>query len=281
MKTRELHELKKDTANDIADPFLKWAGGKRWLVKKLIGKLPSNYNRYFEPFLGAGTVFFAIKPNKAYLSDINEELILTFNQIKTNVSEVIRHLKRFPRNEEAYYLQRDAKLTSEAKLAARFIFLNKTCWNGLYRVNRAGKFNVPYGYKGRVKVFDEDNLLRASRSLANATIKSCGFVQALRDCQKGDLVYLDPPYTVAHENNGFIKYNSKIFSWDDQINLAKLFQELNKRGCYVIMSNAYHKSILNLYRKFNFETLQRQSLIACRSTARRMVDELVITNFQW
>src|SRR3990170_7214919 len=243
METKDLHKAK---------PFLRWAGGKRWLVDELAKIIPNDYNHYYEPFLGAGSLYFNVNVSKAHLSDINSELILTYKMIKQDYLKVIEHLNEFHNSRKHYYLIREKKLKNQYKRAARFIYLNKTCWNGLYRENSSGKFNVPYGNKKNTEIFKEDNLMATHLKLKNANLFNSDFETALKNCKEGDLIYLDPPYTVAHQNNGFIKYNSKIFSWEDQERLSKLMMALNKKGCYLVLSNASHESILLLYKGFNF-----------------------------
>lgn len=268
-----------ESNNSLVRPFLRWAGGKRWLMKILLKIIPEDYKVFHEPFLGAANLFFALNPPKAYLSDINSELILTYNQLRLNYSNVISHLKQIKDNKKNYYNVRQNIPQNLAARAARFIFLNKTCWNGLYRENREGKFNVPYGYKVKTEIYDESNLMNVSKVLKNATVKSDDFESILKNSNKGDLVYLDPPYTVAHQNNGFITYNSKIFSWTDQERLASVIKELDSAGCSIILSNAYHKNILRLYSNYKCKKVNRMSIIGRNPSSRRKINESLITNF--
>ena len=262
-----------------AKPFLRWAGGKRWLVDELIKIIPADIKNYYEPFLGAGSLYFNIDVNKAYLSDINSDLILTYKMIKKDYKQVLYHLNNFKNSKKNYYIVREKEFKNEFKKAARFIYLNKTCWNGLYRENSSGKFNVPYGNKKHTEIFNEENLEAVNLKLKNAHLYDYDFEYALRNCEEGDLIYLDPPYTVAHQNNGFIKYNSKIFSWSDQKRLSKLMKSLNDKGCYLILSNASHESILLLYDGFNFINITRHSIIGAKSDSRKKIKEYLITNF--
>jgi DNA adenine methylase len=260
-------------------PFLRWAGGKRWLVESLVPQLPRDFTDYYEPFLGAGTLFFAIRPKRAFLSDSNEELMRTYQQLKEDSQEIIKWLKTLRNTKTGYYHIRKSKVKNPARFAARFIFLNKACWNGLYRVNRRGEFNVPYGNKQGTEIYVEENLKAVSKALADVALMVCDFEESLKMCKKRDLIYLDPPYTVAHEKNGFLKYNSKIFSWEDQIRLAAIVEGLHARGCYVVISNAYHSSILNLYKNFAVQKLTRASIISGEASGRRRIHEALIKNF--
>lgn len=248
-------------------------------MKKIMPELPADFKNYYEPFLGAGTFFFAARPKRAFLSDSNEELILTYEQLKNNCDAVIDWLKKFKNTKTAYYEIRDDKPISSAKAAARFIFLNKTCWNGLYRVNRKGEFNVPYGNKKKTEIYVEENLKAVAKALLSAELRSCDFQVLLKNCKEKDFIYLDPPYTVAHERNGFLMYNSKIFSWEDQVRLAKIVEDLHVRGCYVALSNAYHSSIRSLYKTFETVKFTRASVISGEIYGRRRVHELFLKNF--
>lgn len=261
-------------------PFLRWAGGKRWLINNIKKIIPTDFNNYYEPFLGAGSLFFSLKPNKAYLSDINEELILTYFGIKKNYRAVTKYLNQYKNNKTNYYRIRDSSPKSDYEKAARLIYLNKTCWNGLYRVNNNGKFNVPYGFKKNISIYDVNNLKIVSDSLKNVELKNCDFEVSLKNCKKKDLIYIDPPYTVAHQNNGFIKYNAKIFSWKDQERLAKVVNQLNEEGCYIILSNSYHESLIKLYKNFNLQKYSRKSLISANADSRKKIYELLVTNFE-
>ncbi len=260
-------------------PFLKWAGGKKALLPELLKIIPKNYNRYFEPFLGSGALFFALEPKEAYLSDLNSELINSYQQIKRNVGGVIKFLKNMPYQKKYYYNIRSQRLSNNLRRAARFIYLNKTCWNGLYRVNPKGRFNVPIGRYDNPTICDEEKLKNVSKILKNVTIRGLDFEKAVKDTTEGDLIYLDPPYTTSHKNNGFIEYNSRIFSLKDQNRLKDAVVELDKKGCKIIMSNAEHDYIRRLYKNFNLTLVKRRSLIAGNVKKRKKVPELVITNF--
>src|SRR5437588_9612435 len=243
-------------------PLLKWPGWKRNLANLILPLIPRCFNRYFEPFFGGGALFFALQPRKAYLSDKNAELMHAYRQVRDRPDAVIKELRKLRNSRKDYYRIRSSRPTAEAARAARLMYLITLAFNGIYRVNLEGEFNVPYGRKTHLDPCDEDRIRNASRLLRRATVRPQEFERALSRAAAGDAVYLDPPYTVAHGNNGFIKYNAKIFSWDDQIRLARVAKELVGKGCTVIVSNADHSSIRGLYKDFAVITLERHSRIA-------------------
>ena len=256
-------------------PLLKWPGGKRNLLHLILPLVPSRFNRYFEPFLGGGALFFALQPGNACLSDKNAELIDAYSQVRDRPEEVIRELRKLRNSETEYYRIRSSRPTKDAARAARLIYLITLAFNGIYRVNLQGEFNVPYGYKTHLDPCDEKRIGEASDLLKGAIVRDQDFERALRPAGPGDLVYLDPPYTVAHGNNGFVKYNAKIFSWEDQIRLARIARELANKGCTVIVSNADHISIRRLYDGFTAATVERNSVIAASSDFRARITECV------
>jgi len=256
-------------------PLLKWAGGKRNLLSNILPLVPARFNRYYEPFLGGGALFFGLQPPEAFLSDKNTDLIHAYAQVRDRPDLVIRALRRLKNSERDYYNVRSSRPRSDAARAARFIYLITLAFNGIYRVNLNGEFNVPYGYKKDLNPCDDARIRRASDLFAKATIRDQDFEEALAEADKGDLVYLDPPYTVAHGNNGFVKYNAKIFSWDDQLRLARVANDLATKGCTVIVSNADHSSIRRLYKGFATRMLERNSIIAASSEFRSRVTERI------
>tara|TARA_R110002073_G_scaffold72537_1_gene177287 strand:- start:279113 stop:279958 length:846 start_codon:yes stop_codon:yes gene_type:complete len=269
------------TENKIkCKPFLRWAGGKRWLVKHVDQFLPKEgFNNYHEPFLGGASIFFHLQPNKAYLSDLNKELIDTYIQVRDDVEGVIKELKKFQNNKETYYEVRASNYRSESKKAARFIYLNQTSFNGIYRVNLKGKYNVPYGH--RTKDFIEpDNLKLVSKSLINAEINSCSFIDTINNVKKNDLVFLDPPYTVTHNNNGFIKYNAKLFDLKKQFELSEYIDEIKKKGAYYILTNAAHEVIESIFEREDdlMHGITRASLIGGINAKRGQYKEYIFTN---
>ena len=257
-------------------PFLRWPGGKRLLVSYLLDLLPPTFNQYFEPFLGGAALFFALRPDRAVLSDTNRGLIECYSAVRDTPDLVGGQLRRLKNSEDDYYAIRQSRPRKPHTRAARLIYLSALAFNGIYRENRNGDFNVPYGFKTHRRVAEGLDLTSASLALAKAEVRCCDFEVALEGAQAGDLVYLDPPYTMAHENNGFVKYNSQIFSWDDQRRLAATASSLANRGCHVVISNAYHHSIRDLYRGFEAHRLDRRSKVAGDPSARRAVSEYIL-----
>jgi DNA adenine methylase len=264
--------------NASPPPFLKWAGGKRWLTSRVVESVAPLSGRYIEPFLGSGAVFFALRPQNALLSDANEELINTFQAVKDNPGAVAAALREHQRKHSAeyYYTVRSAKPRNEFRKAARFIYLNRTCWNGLYRVNLDGVFNVPIGTKNSV-LLDTDDWSSVAAILRKAKLVTQDFEVSVDSAKAGDVVFADPPYTVKHNFNGFIKYNNSLFSWDDQIRLRDAMLRAKNRGVKTIVTNASHKSIRELYKNhFQIKALSRASVLAGSAIHRGRYDELFI-----
>ncbi len=259
-------------------PFLKWAGGKRWFVSHHSELLPKNFDRYIEPFLGSGAVFFYLRPHKALLGDLNQDLIATYQAIKNDWRLVYRYLREHHSNhsKDYYYKVRSFHPKSIYTLAARLIYLNRTCWNGLYRVNQQGAFNVPIGTRSSV-IFEDDNFDMISDALQSAELGACDFEQLIEQAKDGDCVFVDPPYTVRHNHNAFVKYNETLFSWFDQERLCNALIRAKDRGATIIGTNAFHHSVLTLY-KDTFETLMvsRNSSISSKMETRKKFEELVI-----
>lgn len=266
--------------NQHLKPFLKWAGGKRWFVANYSNFLPNKFKRYIEPFLGSGAVFFYLRPQKAILGDCNPDLIDTYRAIKETWQLVYRYLADHHRRHSLhyYYRIRSFQPKSLASRAARFIYLNRTCWNGLYRVNQNGVFNVPIGTKSSV-IFDDDCFEKISEALQVADLHSCDFEYLIDMAEEGDFVFVDPPYTVRHNHNGFIKYNEDLFSWLDQERLFCALNRAKKRGVHIVGTNAYHQSLKELYKGI-FKTLavKRSSCISSKVETRNQYEELVILN---
>lgn len=259
-------------------PFLKWAGGKRWLTKRIIELAQPLGGKYIEPFLGSGAVFFALGPTQAILSDANFDLINTYEAIRNNPQRIFKLLRRHQRlhSYDYYYQIRSYKPRCEFRRAARFIYLNRTCWNGLYRVNRSGEFNVPIGTKSTV-IMPTDDWAAMSRRLKPAKLVCGDFENSIEEAEDGDLVFADPPYTVKHNFNGFIKYNDALFSWSDQIRLRDALLRARLRGAKVIVTNAHHESIRDLYKKhFLLESIARASVLAGSPAHRGRYEELLI-----
>lgn len=260
-------------------PFLKWAGGKRWLSDRILQLASPIHGRYIEPFLGGGAVFFALKPERALLSDVNAELINTYSAIRDDHEKVFSLLKvhHLAHSKEYYYRVRSYKPRCEYRKAARFIYLNRTCWNGLYRVNLNGQFNVPIGTKSSV-LMPTDDWPTLSALLGSAQLACGDFADSIAQAEEGDLVFADPPYTVKHNLNGFIKYNDSLFSWNDQIRLRDAALSAKRRGARVIVTNAHHESIKDLYQQhFHLESVSRASVLAGSAIHRGRYEELLIS----
>jgi len=254
-------------------PLLKWPGGKRRLLPIILPLIPTGFRRYYEPFLGGGAVFFALRPSHAWLSDADADLINCYERVRTSRVGVIRKLRQLKNSEADYYSIRNARPRTLDARAARLIYLATLSFNGIYRRNRRGDFNVPYGYKTHLHPCDEDRIFAASTAFRAARLSCSDFEDAVKSAGKRDVVYFDPPYTVAHGTNGFLKYNARIFSWEDQVRLAQLARVLVVRGCRVLISNADHPSLLKLYRGFNRIVVHRPSTIAANLAHRHETTE--------
>jgi DNA adenine methylase len=260
-------------------PILRWAGGKTWMIDRINNFLPKEFNTYHEPFLGGASVFLNIECNGlSYISDSNPELICFYNQVKYNLKNLILRLKEFKNTEKEYYKIRSSKPSSNLETAARFYYLNRMCFNGLYRVNQAGFYNVPYGYRD-ITLIDLHCFEIMHDQLQKSVITCCDFEDALATVKRGDFVFLDPPYTVAHNKNGFIEYNQKIFSWVDQKRLAECVKRLIKKQAFFVLTNAYHESIKTIYKNIGkYFEIERYSTISGVMKSRFKISELLITN---
>lgn len=269
----------------VALPFIKWVGGKRALLPAIKSHLPSQFNDYHEPFLGGGAVFFAVgsKAKKAFLSDRNLELVVTYQVIKEDPTHLIErlrgHAEAHHENAKDYYYQvRAAEPTEPVEVAARFIYLNKTCFNGLYRVNRRGRFNVPIGSYKNPNIIQEENILACHEVLKNATIRIGNFDSIAP--KKGDFVYFDPPY---HPLNGtsFTEYTQDNFHDANQTELRDFALRLHKQGVYVMLSNSHCDFIRDLYasKVFKRHVVRAPRFVNSKADARGAVDEYLITNY--
>lgn len=261
-------------------PFLKWAGGKRWFVQRHIDLLPKTFNRYIEPFLGGGSVFFYLKPTQSLLGDTNPDLIAAYRGIKQNWKGVVKSLQYHSRqhSDEYYYAIRDRRPKELVPRASRMIYLNRTCFNGIYRVNLSGEFNVPRGTKDEV-ILKSDRFEQMAKLLEGADIRVADFELLINEAKAGDFVFADPPYTVRHNFNGFVKYNEKLFSWQDQERLAEALIRAKRRGVHILSTNANHSSIRELYEDYGFNliTTSRFSSISASSKHRKQFEELIIS----
>lgn len=273
-------------------PFLKWAGGKRQLLPDLNKYFPESYNNYHEPFVGAGAVLFDLKPKTAFINDFNNELINTYQVIKKDVDTLIELLKDHEQknSKEYFYTVREwdrngtIETLTDTERAARLIYLNKTCFNGLYRVNSKGQFNVPYASYKNPLIVNEDVLIAVSDYLNNndVTILNGDFNQILDYAKKGDFIYLDPPYApVPDNNNSFTSYTLNGFDNTEQERLRDFFVELDKRGCYVMLSNSSVPLIHELYSDYAVTTqiVGANRMINSNGKKRGKVDEVIITNY--
>ncbi len=266
---------------DSPRPFLKWVGGKRQLMPHLMGALPQNFNRYFEPFLGGGALFFELMPVRAFLSDCNMELIETYAAIRDDVEGVIRHLKRHRYTEEHYYRVRAQNVArmSDAGKAARMIYLNRTGFNGLYRVNSKGEFNVPFGRHTNPRICDENNLRAVAASLEDVELRVASFEHTLDSARKDDLIYMDPPYIPLSRTSNFVAYQKHGFGMENQESLAKVFESLDARGCYLMLSNADVPWMKRRYRGYRIRPVRAARCVNARASARGPVGELIVTNY--
>lgn len=259
-------------------PFLKWAGSKRGLLTHIVDALPEAYRTYYEPFLGSGSLFFLLQPPRAVLGDACAELVDVFHAVAHDYAAICRYLDGWKPDPAFYYELRSNRSRGQIKRAAEFIYLNRTCWNGLYRVNAAGEFNVPYGRPKTDFLIDRKNLRECARLLSQGEvlIECCDFESLISTAGEHDLVFLDPPYVTGHNNNGFIDYNETLFSWTDQERLATVARGLVNRGARVVITNANHDDVLALYGGFHIRTFGRASTLASDQTKRRSVSEAII-----
>jgi len=273
--------LMPNLANPSARPFLKWAGGKQQLLSKLIQKCPPSFNAYYEPFLGSGALFFALAPTRAVLSDANEELVVTFQAVRDQVHDVIRHLSQHGNDKDHYLAVRrqNPSTMSAPGRAARLVFLNRTCYNGLYRVNQSGQFNTPFGRYKRPNICNRVALLEASACLRGAEIATLDFRAALERPSSGDFVYLDPPYVPVGRYSDFKRYHKEFFTLDEHRALAVAFTELHQRGCHVMLSNSHCEFTLELFDRWNIEVVYARRLINKNSDGRSPIKEILVTNY--
>jgi DNA adenine methylase len=276
-----------------AQPFIKWVGGKRGLLSQIIPLLPKEFNNYFEPFVGGGALFFELYAQgkldgkKIYLFDINSELINTYTMVKECPSELIETLYEFKEkhSKEYYYKVRawdreDNFLEIEPlKRAARFIYLNKTCFNGLYRVNKSNQNNVPMGSYKNPNIADETAIYSASEALQNATILNVSYKDVLKFATKNDLVYFDPPYYPLTPTASFTSYSEFEFLDKEQEELFEVFYMLDKKGCKVVHSNSDTPFINKLYQKFDIQYIQANRFINSKSSGRGKISEVLVRNY--
>lgn len=266
-------------------PFLKWAGGKTQLLPHLTHRVPNSFGRYLEPFIGGGALFFSLQPRLAMLADCNQELINCYQVVQGEVESLIEELKSYRYEKEMYYSVReldrgaDFGKLSRVKRAARLIYLNKTCFNGLYRVNSKGQFNVPFGSYSDPTILDAENLRACSKALKGAVIQSGNFEQVLEIAEKGDFVYFDPPYAPLSETADFTAYSKEGFDDAAQEMLLLVCLQLNQRGVKWMVSNSNTPIIRELYRGFTIEAVGASRAINSKASKRGTVVELLVRNY--
>lgn len=267
--------------------FVKWAGGKLQLLDQFEPLFPNEFERYFEPFVGSGAVAFYIikkyKPKQVFLSDTNEELVSSYNAIKYNLNELITLLKQHKdsheqKGKEYYYQVRSLRPSNPTEMAARFIYLNKTCFNGLYRVNSSNGFNVPMGEYKNPDIVQDEKIAEISKILQNVEIKTKSFESVLNKARGNDFVYMDPPYHPLKKES-FTTYTKDNFQEEDQVKLANVFKELSDKGCLVMESNSDTEFIRNLYNGFKIDTVRARRVINSKGDGRGKINELVIRNY--
>lgn len=269
--------------------FLKWAGGKLQLIEQFENLFPHKFRNYYEPFIGSGAVFFYVKsklePNKVLLSDTNEELINCFLIVRDKPSELVELLlnHRKKHSKEHYYAVRsiESNRLDRVNRAARLIYLNKTCFNGLYRVNSKGQFNVPFGDYKSPSIFDKNILFQASQLLQGVDLEVMTFEKVLDFAGKDDFVYFDPPYIPLSKTSSFTRYSKSDFSMKEQKRLCEVFETLDSRGCFVMVSNSDHALTRELYRqhKKNTVVVRAKRMINSVGSKRGAINELIITNY--
>jgi DNA adenine methylase len=273
--------------NKLVKPFLKWAGGKRQLLAKIKEYMPEKYNRYYEPFVGGGALLFSLQPRIAVINDSNSELINCYQVIKDAVDELIEDLKNHKNEAEYYYSIRDWDRNSDyqnktkVQRASRIIYLNKTCYNGLFRVNSQGQFNVPFG-RYKKPNFLEDGVLGAINKYLNnnkITILNSDFAESIKDSKKGDFIYFDPPYDPISETASFTGYDINKFNKNEQIRLKKTVDELSSKGCLVLLSNAATDFIQDLYKDYKVVKVSATRAINSQADKRGKIDEVLVMNY--
>ncbi len=268
-------------------PFLKWVGGKRQLLPEIRKYIPKEYSCYIEPFVGAGAVFMDLKPQTLVINDKNEELIICYQVIKNNVNELIEELKSYENNKEFFLRIRSLdredsyKNLSKVKKAARIIYLNKTCFNGLYRVNQKGYFNVPFGKYANPTILDKDNLKEISEYLNSVDVKifNKDFSNILKEVKSGDFVYLDPPYDPISKTANFTGYSKDKFDKDDQKKIKELLDSLNKKGAKWLLSNSCTDFIKELYKDYTIIEVNASRNVNSDASKRGKIKEVLIKNY--
>ncbi len=274
--------------NPLVRPFLKWAGGKRQLLPILKEHLPKKYISYYEPFLGGGAFLFDLQPKQAVINDSNPELINCYRIIRDSVDELIEDLGRHKNQEDYYYKIRELdrkkgfKNQTPVERASRIIYLNKTCYNGLFRVNSKGQFNVPFGRYKNPNILDLSVLKAVSKYLNENQVEILNgdFEIAVKKARKGDFIYFDPPYDPVSDTASFTGYDINGFNRNEQERLKATVDELDKKGCYVLLSNAYTDFIVDLYKDYKQVKVSAIRAINSNAKKRGRVDEILVKNYE-
>jgi DNA adenine methylase len=275
---------------DTASATLKWVGGKRRIADQIVSHFPENYGKYFEPFLGGGSVFFKARPKKAHLTDLNASLVNYYLHLRDDVTGLMREAQSLQRafckleeheEKKSFYLTLRSKYNrdlskSSLKNAAQFLFLNKTAFNGLYRENAKGEFNVPFNNSESLNLFQREQFVDSSIMLKGATIQVSDFRQAVQKAKSGDLVYFDPPYVPVSATASFTDYTKSAFGNTSQTALRDLARELRSRGVYVVLSNSYSEIVADLYDGFELQEISVNRLVAAESSSRGKAREYLI-----
>jgi len=287
-KLKPNDNLENYVPSKLVKPIVKWVGGKRQLMSDITKLLPTSAERYFEPFIGGGAVLFELQPKNAIINDTNSELINLYKTIKNTPEELITNLKTHKNEEEYFYEIRGKDRNkqvwenlSNVERASRFIFLNRTCFNGLYRVNSSGEFNAPFGRYKNPRIVDHITIHAINRYLnvCDVTILNGDYALALEQCKKGDFVYLDPPYDPVSDSANFTGYTSGGFTRQNQTKLKETCDQLNKKGAYFLLSNSSTEFINNLYSDYKIEHIRARRAINSNPTDRGEVAEVLVRNY--
>lgn len=289
IRTKNILKEAAEIIEEKPKPFVKWVGGKRQLLKqfRLMNLYPphefnSEKNSYFEPFVGGGAMFFDLLPEKSFLSDLNADLVVTYNVIKNNIEDIIQALKKHEYDKEYFLKIRAKNPINDIDIASRFIYLNRTCFNGMYRVNSKGQFNVPFGKYSNPLICDEQNLRRVSKSLKDVEIKHQDYKEILKETKNSDFIYFDPPYYPVNKTSSFTSYTSESFLEKEQTELRDTFVELHKRGCFVMLSNSDTQFINKIYSRIKgvrITKVQAGRAINSNAFKRGKITEVLVTNY--
>src|SRR3989344_5620862 len=288
-ETENVKRLPQTKVTDLPKPFLQWVGGKREMIKQYKDFIPKTFNKYWEPFLGGGALYFHLGPKPAVINDNNPELVKTYAAVRDNPEEIIDLLLQFKRkhSKELYIAVRsiDRKLDilkdlKNYEVAARMIYLNQTRFNGVYRLNKSGQYNVPIGSSLNRVICDPEAIRKASAALKTASLQCEDFEKHLGGAKKNDFVYLDPPYVPISEYSDFTRYTKEKFYKRDQIRLSEIVKELDARGCYVMLSNSSANLVKELYSQFNIHVVRSGRNLNSKKERRGKIAELLITNYK-